>query len=130
MKKTLLAALLSSGAIAAPIDMALFQSYDANRDGFVDLVEVEGSVDLQGRFQDIDTDSDGRISTAEMQAWIAKPDKETQLRAAPIDRDAQRRAIERSREARREQAAQALLTQTQQGQAQPPREAPRPVATK
>ena len=130
MKKILFLALFTSGAIAAPIDMALYQSYDANRDGFVDRVEVEGSVDLQGRFQDIDIDTDGRISAAEMQAWLAKPDRETQLRdSAPIDRDAQRRAIERSREARRQQAALALSPQSQQGQARPSGEVPKPAAT-
>lgn len=97
MKRWLLLALLSTGASAAAFTMAEFQSYDRNGDGFVDRVEVLGSVDLQGRFGEIDLNTDGRISTDEMQAWIDLPDRPSFLQAKPIDFDQQRRDIEAAR---------------------------------
>ena len=97
MKRWLWVALVSANAYAAAFTMAEFQSYDRNADGFVDRVEVVGSVDLQGRFSEIDLDTDGRISSAEMQAWIDLPDKPSFLQAKPIDFDQQRRDIEATR---------------------------------
>jgi hypothetical protein len=97
MNRWLLLALVSTGASAAAFTMAEFASYDRNRDGFVDRVEVVGSVDLQGRFAEIDLDTDGRISAAEMQAWIDEPNKPSFLQAKPIDFDQQRRDIEAAR---------------------------------
>lgn len=97
MTRWLLLALVSTGASAAAFTMAEFRSYDRNGDGFVDRVEVLGSVDLQGRFSDIDLDTDGRISTDEMQAWIELPERPSFLQASPIDFDQQRRDIEAAR---------------------------------
>ena len=49
MKRWFILALASAGATAAPIDMALFEADDHDRDGYVDLVEVAASIDLQSR---------------------------------------------------------------------------------
>ena len=97
MNRWLLLALVGTSASAAAFTMADFASYDVNQDGFVDRVEVVGSVDLQARYGEIDVDTDGRISAAEMQAWIDRPDKPSFLQARPIDFDQQRRDIEASR---------------------------------
>jgi hypothetical protein len=110
MKRLVILALVGSAASAAPIDMALFQQSDANGDGHVDVVEVMSSVDLQGRFNDIDTDRDGRLSAAEMQAWIDRPDKPHQFRdSAPLRADEQWREVQRRREAAEAQRAEDIL---------------------
>jgi len=111
MKRLVILALVGSAASAAPIDMALFQQSDANGDGHVDVVEVMASVDLQGRFNDIDTDRDGRLSAAEMQAWIDRPDKLHQFRdSAPLRADEQWREVQRRREATEAQRAEDILS--------------------
>jgi hypothetical protein len=110
MKRLVILALVASAASAAPIDMALFEQSDANGDGHVDVVEVMSSVDLQGRFNDIDTDRDGRLSAAEMQAWIDRPDKPHQFRdSAPLRADEQWREVQRRREAAEAQRAEDIL---------------------
>ena len=110
MTRWLIRALASAGATAAPIDMALFESTDFDRNGHVDLVEVAGSIDLQARFNDIDTDRDGRLSAAEMQAWIERPDKLDAMRtAAPVDAHEQWRATEQRQREREAQRVERIL---------------------
>ena len=68
-----LAAGASAGAIAAPLGMDEFHAWDYNQDGSVDAAEAKSSVDLSGRFNELDGNLDGRITAAEMEAWLAKP---------------------------------------------------------
>ena len=97
----LLAAIVSVGAVAAQLDMQLFERQDLDKDGFVDRVEARDSVDLQARFKDIDVDRNGRLSASEMQDWIAKANKRDNMRdSAHIDPVEQRRAVQQLREAR------------------------------
>lgn len=118
MKRLLLLALVGTAASAAPIDMAMFDRYDANHDGYVDLIEVMGSVDLQGRFNDIDVDTDRRLSRAEMQRWLDDPDKRTALNtAAPLDPYERWRELERRRQLAEEQRAQDALAGREPGAA-------------
>ena len=110
MKRLLVLALASAGAAAAPLDMALFQSQDVDRDGYVDLVEVAASIDLQARFNDIDTDRDGRISAAEMQRWLDRSDRRDALQtASPVHAHEQWRAIEAERRQREAQRVERIL---------------------
>jgi hypothetical protein len=51
----LLAAFVSAGAVAAQLDMQLFERQDLDKDGFVDRAEARGSVDLQARFKGTST---------------------------------------------------------------------------
>jgi hypothetical protein len=106
MKRLLLCTVvLPACALAAPLDMSVFQRYDSDRDGFVTMVEARGSVDLQGWYYDIDLDTDGRISDAEMQAFLAKPEGDILRDSAALDQHEQWRAAQRLEEAQREQAA-------------------------
>ena len=110
MKRWLILALASAGATAAPIDMELFKASDHDRDGYDDLVEVGATVDLQGRFNDIDTDRDRRISTTEMQRWIERPDKSDALSTtAPVDVHEQWRAAQERRRALEAQRVERIL---------------------
>jgi hypothetical protein len=111
MKRWLIFALASAGATAAPIDMALFESTDHDRNGYVDIVEVAASIELQGRFNDIDTDRDGRISAAEMQAWIERPDKGHAFStAAPVDVHEQWRAAQERQRALESERVERILS--------------------
>ena len=47
---------------------ALFERLDKNKDGFVTRDEARDATELQGRFAELDTDNDGKISRAEMRA--------------------------------------------------------------
>lgn len=130
MKRLMLLALFGTAASAAPIDMALFQQYDYDGDGFVDEVEVQASVDLAGRFNDIDVDRDGRMSAAEMQAWLDRPDKLNQLRdSAPLRPYEQWREIQRRQQAEEAQRADDLLNGKEPAKPQAPVEGAAPTAT-
>jgi hypothetical protein len=110
MKRLMLLAFVGTAAVAAPLDMKVFDQVDFDRDGFVDQVEAMGSIDLQGRFNDIDVDRDGRLSMAEMQAWIDRPDKPSQLRdSAPLNVHEQWRAVEAQRLEREAQRVERIL---------------------
>ena len=82
MKRLLLLALVGTAASAAPIDMAMFDQYDANHDGYVDLIEVRGSVELQGRFNDIDVDIPPALRDRYFAALDAAKAAEEEKRAA------------------------------------------------
>jgi len=45
---------------------ALFDRLDKNQDGFVTREEARDATELQGRFAEMDTDNDGKISRSEM----------------------------------------------------------------
>jgi hypothetical protein len=61
-------ALGQSGA-ARPADSAtLMQRLDRNNDGFVTRDEAKDASELQGRFVELDTNNDNKISAREMQA--------------------------------------------------------------
>jgi len=47
---------------------ALFDRLDKNKDGFVTREEARDASELQGRFAEMDTDNDGKISRSEMRA--------------------------------------------------------------
>jgi len=47
---------------------ALFERLDKNKDGFVTRDEARDATELQGRFAELDTDNDGKISRSEMRA--------------------------------------------------------------
>ena len=46
----------------------LLQRLDRNNDGFVTRDEAKDATELQGRFVELDTNNDGKISEAEMRA--------------------------------------------------------------
>ena len=111
MRRFLWCALLASaGAVAAPLGMDQFRAWDYNRDGFVDAAEAKSSVDLSGRFGEMDQDRDGRISTAEMEQWLAVPAPTREAwPPQPIRAQEQSRAIEEQRALREADRAQRIL---------------------
>ena len=121
MKRVLWSALFASaGVIAAPLGMDQFNAWDYDRDGFVDAAEARSSVDLSGRFNEIDANVDGRISAAEMEAWLAKPPGQREAwPPQPIHSQLQSEAIDHRRAEREAERAQRILD----GQDVPPREA-------
>ena len=56
---------------AAQRDVDTFRELDRNNDGRLTRDEVHGHVDLQARFDDLDIDRDGVITTAELQRYLA-----------------------------------------------------------
>ena len=81
--KTLIAAAIASALIlpcaalaqsskarpqAEATSSKLLQRLDRNNDGFVTRDEAKDATELQGRFVELDTNNDGKISEAEMRA--------------------------------------------------------------
>lgn len=55
---------------AAARDLALFQSLDRNADGAVTRLEAQGDVNFLPRFDDMEVDMDGIVTTAELQRYL------------------------------------------------------------
>jgi len=89
MKRYTLIAIAAAALVAAPASAAddkakaapagrtnpsaaLFERLDRNQDGFVTRSEASDATELQGRFAELDTDNDGKISRAEMRALDAE----------------------------------------------------------
>ena len=56
---------------AAERDVETFRWLDRNNDGRLTKEEAHGNVDMQARFDDLDTNRDGVITTEELQRYIA-----------------------------------------------------------
>jgi hypothetical protein len=50
--------------------LALFQSLDRNADGAVTRLEAQGDVNFLPRFNDMEVDMDGIVTTAELQRYL------------------------------------------------------------
>jgi Ca2+-binding EF-hand superfamily protein len=111
MNRWLWAALFASaGASAAPLGMEQFRAWDYNQDGVVDAAEARSSVDLSGRFNEIDGNLDGRITTQEMEAWLAKPPSAREAwPPQPIRWQLQYEAVQEKRAEREAERAQRIL---------------------
>jgi hypothetical protein len=76
----LLACAISAGADeksdylrrAAADDTALFHSLDRDTDGSVTRLEAQGDVDFLPRFDDMDINMDGVVTTAELQRYLGQ----------------------------------------------------------
>ena len=76
----LLACAMSAGADdkteynrrAAAADLALFHSLDRNADGVVTRLEARGDVNFRPRFNAMEADMDGVITTAELQRYLER----------------------------------------------------------
>ena len=55
---------------AAARDFALFQSLDRNTDGAVTRLEAQGDVNFLPRFDDMEVDMDGIVTTAELRRYL------------------------------------------------------------
>ena len=55
---------------AAERDVATFRSLDRNVDGRLSFAEVDGDVEMQARFRDMDIDGDGAVTPAELAHYI------------------------------------------------------------
>ena len=55
---------------AAARDLALFQSLDRNTDGAVTRLEAQGDVNFLPRFDDMEVDMDGAVTTAELRRYL------------------------------------------------------------
>ena len=55
---------------AAARDFALFQSLDRNADGAVTRLEARGDVNFLPRFDDMEVDMDGVVTTAELRRYL------------------------------------------------------------
>jgi hypothetical protein len=55
---------------AAARDFALFQSLDRNTDGAVTRLEAQGDVNFLPRFDDMEVDMDGVVTTAELRRYL------------------------------------------------------------
>jgi hypothetical protein len=55
---------------AAARDFALFQSLDRNADGVVTRLEAQGDVNFLPRFDDMEVDMDGVVTTAELRRYL------------------------------------------------------------
>ena len=74
----LLACAISAGAddkseynrrVAAD-DLSLFHSLDRNTDGAVTRLEAQGDINFLPRFDDMEIDMDGAVTTAELQRYL------------------------------------------------------------
>lgn len=55
---------------AAARDLSLFQSLDRNGDGAVTRLEAQGDINFLPRFNDMEVDMDGVVTTAELQRYL------------------------------------------------------------
>lgn len=55
---------------AAARDLALFHSLDRNADGKVPRLEAQGDVNFLPRFDDMEVDMDGIVTTAELHRYL------------------------------------------------------------
>ena len=55
---------------AAARDLALFHSLDRNADGMVTRLEAHGDVNFLPRFDDMEVDMDGIVTTAELHRYL------------------------------------------------------------
>ena len=74
----LLACAMSAGADdrsdynrrAAAGDLSLFHSLDRNADGVVTRLEAQGDINFLPRFDDMEVDMDGAVTTAELHRYL------------------------------------------------------------
>lgn len=74
MTRTILASLAATAALAfaaqaSADDQATFESMDGNGDGMITAEEIPAGHKMAGKFAQIDSDGNGRISRAEFDAW-------------------------------------------------------------
>lgn len=55
---------------AAEDDLSLFQSLDRDADGAVTRLEAQGDINFLPRFDDMEVDMDGVVTTAELQRYL------------------------------------------------------------
>jgi len=55
---------------AAERDLALFQSLDRNGDGAVTRLEAQGDINFMSRFNDMEVDMDGVVTTVELHRYL------------------------------------------------------------
>lgn len=55
---------------AAAEDLRLFQELDRNADGMVTRMEARGDVNFLPRFDDMEVDMDGTVTTAELHRYL------------------------------------------------------------
>ena len=76
----LLACTMSAGADdksdynrrAAARDLSLFHSLDRNGDGAVTRLEAQGDINFRPRFDDMEVDMDGVVTTAELHRYLER----------------------------------------------------------
>lgn len=57
---------------AAVRDLSLFQSLDRNTDGAVTRLEAQGDINFLPRFDDMEVDMDGVVTTVELQRYLGQ----------------------------------------------------------
>ena len=65
---------------AAARDLSLFHSLDRNGDGAVSRLEAQGDINFLPRFNDMEVDMDGIVTTAELNRYL---EQRYQVRVRP-----------------------------------------------
>jgi hypothetical protein len=66
---------------AAARDLSLFHSLDRNGDGAVSRLEAQGDINFLPRFNDMEVDMDGTVTTAELNRYL---EQRYQVRVRPV----------------------------------------------